>query len=95
MGHILKIVYECMGLAAMTLVIMLWSLIFLVKGSAKLWPVSTNLNVIPTWSTHFLTLSSKCWFILSEIGRTDLSESIVVWESVSNVNVIGLVEKCP
>ena len=59
-GHILKIIYECIGLAAITLVITSWSLIFLVKGSAKLWPVSTNLIVIPTWSSHFLTLSSKC-----------------------------------
>ena len=41
-----------------------------------------------------LKLSSKCWFILSMIGLTDLSESIVVCESVINDNLIGLAEKC-
>ena len=88
-----KIVYEYIDFAAITFVITAWSLILLVKGSARLRVVSTNLTVMPTWSTHFLTLSSKCWFILSTMGRTDLSESIVVWESVSNVNVMGFEEK--
>ena len=73
-----KIVYEYIDFAAITFVITAWSLILLVKGSARLRVVSTNLTVMPTWSTHFLTLSSKCWFILSTMGRTDLSESIVV-----------------
>ena len=31
-----------------------------------------------------LTLSSKCWFILSMTGLTDLSESMDVCESVIN-----------
>ena len=67
-----EVIYEYIDFAAMTFVITAWSLIFLVKGSARLRPVSTNLTVMPTWSTHFLTLSSKCWFILSTMGRTDL-----------------------
>ena len=62
---IYEVIYEYIDLAAMTFVITAWSLIFLVKGSARFRPVSTNLTVMPTWSTHFLTLSSKCWFILS------------------------------
>ena len=59
------IVYEYMDLAAMTLVITSWSLIFFVRGSARLRPVSTNLTVIPTWSTHFqgsiILLSPPPW----------------------------------
>ena len=78
----------------MTLSIIAWSLILLVRGSAKSWPVLMNLTTTPSWSSHFLTLSSKCWFILSMIGLTDLSGSIVVCESVINVSLIGLAEKC-
>ena len=39
-----------------------------------------------------IDILGKCWFILSKIGQTDLSESIIVSESVSKVSVISLVE---